>query len=88
MPEIDAPVQPDPGSVDRVEADRWVGFYRELLELEKSALQRMRQLAARASQPVRDEAIRSNIDPLQRLIEDLQARLDEWEARVRELEAS
>jgi hypothetical protein len=83
--ELSTPPQPDPQSVERPEAETWVGFYRELLAFEERALARMRELAAGASDAIKAEVTRSNIEPLETLIDDLRGQLEKWEDREREL---
>jgi hypothetical protein len=86
--ELRTPRQPDPQSVGKAEAGTWVGFYRELLGFEERALTRMRELAAGADDAIKAEVTRSNIQPLEALIDDLRAHLEEWENRERELAGS
>ena len=79
------PAQPDPETTGAPETEDWIGFYRELLDLEVRTLAKMRELAAASSPAVRAEAARSNIQPMEQLIGQLRSRLAEWEDRREKL---
>jgi hypothetical protein len=81
--EFGLPDQPDPVSAGTHDVGWWQAFYQELIEYEESALQRMRELEAKASPAVRAEVWQSNIEPMEDLIKDLRTRLSEWESRRR-----
>jgi hypothetical protein len=85
--EFGPPDQPDPRSADESEVEYWLRFYRDLLAFEELALGRMQELARGSSDAIRAEVMRSNIRPMQALIEDLRGRLAQWEARGQELSA-
>lgn len=60
---------------------RQVSFYRELLSFEREVLRQMRSLAASHPEEVRRAVERSNIEPMEALIEQFEQRLSFWQQR-------
>ena len=71
--------EPPTGTADPGEM---VGFYAELLEVERAVLARMEELVVNASPELRDMVRKTNIERLQDLIAEFEARLRRWEEQL------
>ena len=84
---FDMPPEPDPATAAADEAEYWLAFYEELIAVERRALDRMRELSGRVTDEVRAEVERTNIQPLESMIEELEDRNTRWQQRMDELTA-
>jgi hypothetical protein len=75
----------DPNTVSLSEVARQISFYGELLTFEREVLAQMRSLAASHPQELRGAVERSNIEPMEALIEQFEGRLSFWQQRQHEL---
>jgi hypothetical protein len=75
----------DPSTDSLSDIARQVSFYRELLSFEREVLEQMRRLAASHPDEVRRAVERSNIEPMEALIEQFGQRLSFWQQREREV---
>jgi hypothetical protein len=75
----------DPNTNSRPEIGHQIAFYRELLSLEQEVLEHMRRLAAARPAELREAVERSNVEPMEALIEQFEQRLNFWQERERSL---
>ena len=75
----------DPNTDSLSDIARQVSFYRELLSFEREILEQMRRLAASHPEEVRRAVERSNIEPMEALIEQFGQRLTFWQQREHEI---
>ena len=76
------PEDPDPETVTVETARHWVAFYAELIDYEERILDSMRELSTGMS-PHEMKAVRkTDLEPLEVLIEDFQRRLALWRGRL------
>jgi hypothetical protein len=74
-----------PNTDSPVEIGRQINFYRQLLKYEQEVLEQMRRLVAGRPATLREAVERSNIEPMQELIEQFEQRLSFWQERERTL---
>jgi hypothetical protein len=75
------------GTASLEQARYWQRVYREILTMEESVLQRIRELMAVQSEQVRREVELSNVPVVVAQADRFRARLGFWDDRRRELEA-
>jgi hypothetical protein len=74
-----------PDTDSPVEIGRQLDFYRQLLNFEREVLEQMRRLSASRPAALKEAVERSNIEPMQELIEQFEQRLSFWQERERTL---
>jgi hypothetical protein len=75
----------DPQTDSLAQIGRQIGFYRELLSFEREVLEQMRSLSAGRPPELWEAVERSNIEPMQALIEQFEQRLSFWQERQQDL---
>jgi hypothetical protein len=85
LPE-DGPGEPGPGGAveSRGPFHAQHGFYNGLLSREREVLREMRRLAGRRPEAWRKTVERSDIEPMEALVEQFEQRLRFWQHRERE----
>ena len=68
----------EPRSGTPEHARQWVAFYSELTELELNVLAHMKELASGRPSEIQEALRRSNIEPLERFIEELRQVQGRW----------
>jgi hypothetical protein len=74
------PEDPEPVTVET--ARHWAAFYAELIDYEERILDSMRELSIGMSADEMKAVRKTNLEPLEQLIEDFQRRLALWRARL------
>jgi hypothetical protein len=74
-----------PNPVALSDVARQINFYRQLVSFEREVLEHMRSLAAGYPEELRGAVERSDIEPMEALIEQFEQRLSFWQQRDREL---
>ena len=69
-------------------AGDWEEFYTELIEFEERVLVSMRELSAGMTKREQEAVRRTDLEPLEELIDDLRRRLDLWRTRIRSEDAN
>ncbi|MFN2464779.1 MAG: hypothetical protein ABR598_00765 [Candidatus Dormibacteria bacterium] len=64
------------------DTEHWARSYRDVISFEEKILSRMRELAAEESAHVQAEIYRTNIQPMEELIEDFKARARRWDGEA------
>jgi hypothetical protein len=67
-------------SLDR--ARHWTAFYQELIGYEERILQSMRELSAGMSADEKEAVRKTNLEPLEELLDDFRMRLALWRTRT------
>ena len=76
----------DPASASLEQAVYWRGIYREIVAMEDSVLERVRELMAMQSPEARREVEETNVPVIAAQAAKFRARLGYWNARVGALE--
>src|SRR4030081_1858592 len=69
----------------REEAERarhWTAFYQELIGYEERILESMRELSADMTVGEKEAVRKTNLEPLEELIDDFRRRLELWRRRI------
>ena len=69
-------------------ARHWAAFYQELISYEERILESMRELSAGMSAGEKEAIKKTNLEPLEELIDDFRRRLELWRHRIEAEEAS
>ena len=69
-------------------ARHWAAFYQELIGYEERILESMRDLSVGMSAGEKEAIKRTNLEPLEELIDDFRRRLELWRRRIETEEAS
>lgn len=72
----------DPANASLDQALFWRGIYTEILDMEESVLDRIRQLMVRQSPQVRREVELTNVPVVVAQVERFRSRRELWESRV------
>jgi hypothetical protein len=68
-------------------ARHWTAFYQELIGYEERILESMRELSAGMSAGEKEAVRKTNLEPLEELIDDFRRRLELWRRRMEAEEA-
>jgi hypothetical protein len=63
-------------------ARHWAAFYQELISYEERILESMRELSAGMSAGQKEAVRKTNLEPLEELIDDFRRRLALWRRRI------
>ncbi len=63
-------------------ARHWAAFYQELIGYEERILESMRELSAGMSAGEKEAVRKTNLEPLEELIDDFRRRLELWRKRI------
>src|ERR1700704_488150 len=69
-------------------ARHWTAFYQELIGYEERILESMRELSADMTVGEKEAVRKTNLEPLEELLEDFRRRLELWRRRMEADEAS
>jgi hypothetical protein len=69
-------------------ARHWAAFYQELISYEERILESMRDLSAGMSAGEKEAIKKTNLEPLEELIDDFRRRLELWRHRIETEERS
>jgi hypothetical protein len=67
-------------------ARHWAAFYQELIGYEERILESMRELSAGMSAGEKEAVKKTNLEPLEELIDDFRRRLELWRRRIEDEE--
>jgi hypothetical protein len=70
----------DASTADR--ARHWAAFYQELIGYEERILESMRELSAGMTAGEKEAVRKTNLEPLEELIDDFRRRLELWRRRI------
>src|ERR1700730_16882508 len=76
----EAPDEQSAASPER--ARHWAAFYQELISYEERILESMRELSAGMSAGEKEAIKKTNLEPLEELIDDFRRRLELWRHRI------
>jgi hypothetical protein len=68
-------------------ARHWAAFYQELISYEERILESMRDLSAGMTAGEKEAIKKTNLEPLEELIDDFRRRLELWRRRIESEEA-
>ena len=68
-------------------ARHWAAFYQELIGYEERILESMRELSAGMTAGEKEAVRKTNLEPLEELIDDFRRRLELWRRRIEADEA-
>jgi len=63
-------------------ARHWTGFYQELIGYEERILESMRELSAGMTAGEKEAVRKTNLEPLEELLDDFRRRLELWRRRM------
>ncbi len=79
------PEEAGEASLDR--ARHWAAFYQELIGYEERILESMRELSAGMTADEKEAVRKTNLEPLEELLDDFRRRLELWRRRMKSSEA-
>jgi hypothetical protein len=74
--------QPEDTEAAPGRARHWAAFYLELIGYEERILESMRELSAGMSAGEQEAVRKTNLEPLEELIDDFRRRLELWRGRI------
>jgi flagellar biosynthesis chaperone FliJ len=78
----DGPQEEEAESATPERARHWTAFYQELIGYEERILESMRELSAGMTAGEKEAVRKTNLEPLEELIDDFRRRLELWRRRM------